>query len=100
MSNMTLYRISMTHFPLHKKIMVRIPSSARAGFFCDSLSAWESASNGVTDATNAGHNKYWKLWSAYAASERIDPYLDPAAVPPRECDIIVGAFTARFRTGR
>ena len=80
--------------------MARMPSSARAGFLCDSLSAWEAAADGVTVATNAGHKKYWKLWSAYKASATIDPFLDPATVPPRERDIIAGAFATGVRTGR
>ena len=77
-----------------------MPSTAQAVFLYDSLSVWEDSANGFTAATNAGHKKYWNIWSAYAASAKIYPYLEPVTVPPCKRDIIAGAFAAGVRTSR
>ena len=77
--------------------MARMPSTERALFLRDCLSAGEAAANGVTAKTNATRQKYWRHWERYAESTRIDPFFD--SVPALERDIITGAFAARVRTG-
>ena len=77
--------------------MDRVHVSNKVGTTSDVLSAWRAIDNGVTAQTAADREKYWKEWIRYAATWKIDPYL-------QNCDhldiiIVVGAFAARVRTG-
>ena len=63
------------------------------------MSSWEAAANGVIANTNSDSQKYWLFWEKYASTAQINPILDPS-VNSLEGDIVIGAFSARFMTGK
>ena len=78
--------------------MEKILCDERPRFLRYCLSAWQSASNGVTAQTNSTQEKYWALWEKYASMVGISPYLDKT-VPPIKRDLVAGAFSARVWMG-
>ena len=77
--------------------MERVHQSHKVSTTSDVLFVWRAIDNGVTAQTATDREKYWKEWICYAATWKIDPYL-------QQCDqldiiIVVGAFAGRVRTG-
>ena len=67
-------------------------------FLRDFMSGGHAAANGVTAKTNTTRQKYWKHWSAFPRSARVNPFLN--GVPPLERDLVATAFAAWVRSGR
>ena len=83
--------------PSTESLLDQIHPSQKADATGNVLSVWRVIDNRVTAQTATDREKYWNAWIHYAATWKIDPFL-------QQCNqlniiIVISAFTARVRTG-